>query len=123
MTAFVQRKDPVRLMRRRILIVLLLLLVAAAMRGVWGVYQKERESRALRQEAEAQLAEIEKRENALRADIATLKSDRGVERVLREEYEMAERGEGVIVIVESTEPPSEPEPTTFEKFRKSLKWW
>ena len=119
-----QRHDPIRLMRRRIVILVLLVLVFAAVRGVWSVYQKEQESRAMRNEAERQLGELETRESDLRADIARLASPRGVEETLREEYEFGKNGEGVIVIVGGEAPPPPPEPTVLERwFQKALRWW
>ncbi len=110
-------------MRRRIVILMLLALVFVGVRGVWGVYKKERESRMLRAETEMQLAELKIREADLRRDMAALKSERGIEEVLREEYELAKEGEGVIVIVDSTEPaPQEPEPTRIERLGSWFGW-
>lgn len=111
-------------MRRRLVILVLLLLVAGGVRGVWGVYKKEQDSRALRREAEAQVAQLKEREASLRRDMAALKSERGVEEVLRQDYELAKEGEEVIVIVENTPPdPPEPEPTTLQKFENLFRWW
>jgi len=124
MRTFEKREDPIRLMRRRLLIFVLLLLVFAAMRGVWGVYKKEQDSRALRIESETQLAELKSREGDLRQDIAALRSERGVEEVLREEYELAKEGEGVIVIVDPPSMPTpDPEPTRLQKFENLFRWW
>jgi cell division protein FtsB len=124
MAVNMQRNDPIRLMRRRLLILALLVLVLAALRGVWSVYTKEQDSRAMRTDAEQQLAELERREMDLRGDIARLSSERGVEEVLREEYEFGESGEGVIVIVGHKEPPPPPEPTRLQRwFDKTLHWW
>lgn len=123
MALFSQRHDPVRLLQRRIFLVILLLLVAVAVRGVWGVYQKEQESRQLRQEAELQLADLKAREASLRADISELKSDRGMEAVLRQEYELAREGEGLIVIVEPNTPSPEPESRTRQWLHKAFPWW
>ena len=122
MVAFIQRQDPIRLMKRRLIILGLLILLAIAVRGIWGVYQKEQESRALRQEAEAQLDNLKDRESGLRESISQLKSDRGMEEVLREEYELARDGEGVIVIVEPKAAPSEPQPSTFQRIRGWFSW-
>lgn len=122
MVVFEKREDPIRLMKRRLLVALLLILLAVAVRGLWGVYQKEQESRKLREEAEAQLQNLKKRESGLRESISQLKSDRGVEAVLREEYELARDGEGLIVIVEPNPPPSAPEPTPFQRFRSWFSW-
>lgn len=124
MRTFEKREDPIRLMRRRLVILVLLALVFVGVRGVWGVYQKEKDSRALRDEAESQLAGLKARESDLRRDMAALKSQRGIEEVLREEYELAKEGEGVIVIVESTTPPlPPPQPTSLQKFENLLRWW
>lgn len=124
MRTFEKREDPIRLMRRRLVMLVLLALVFVGIRGVWGVYQKEKDSRALRTEAESQLLELKAREADLRRDMAALKSERGVEEVLREEYELAKQGEGVIVIVEPpTTSPQMPEPTSLQKFENLLRWW
>ena len=118
-----QRSDPVRLLRRRLLIVVLLMLIAVTVRGVWGVYKKEKESRQLRHEAELQLEDLKSREASLRSDISELKSDRGREEVLREEYELAKEGEGVIVIVEPPASSPEPQSKTVEWFHRFFPWW
>ena len=93
--------------------------------GVWNAYQKERESMALRIEAEAQLKDYSDRQDQLNADIASLKTDRGVEGVLRKQYALAARGERVIVIVDpATATPIEPATTTsFERLMKHFWWW
>ena len=122
MVAFIQRQDPIRLMKRRLIIAGLLLFLAVAVRGIWGVYQKLQESRTFRHEAEAQLGNLKEREASLRADISKLKSDRGMEEVLREEYELARDGEGVIVIVEPQTAPSEPQLSAFQRFRSWFSW-
>lgn len=110
-------------MRRRLIILFLLLLVFIGIRGVWGVYIKERDSRALRLESEAQLSDLKVREADLRKDLAGLKSERGIEEVLREEYELAKEGEGVIVIVDPTEPPPKaPEPTRMQRIGHWFGW-
>jgi cell division protein FtsB len=109
-------------MWRRLLAVLLLALVAIALKGVWGVYQKEKDSRELKIEAEAKLDDLKKREYELRADIAALRSDRGIEAELREKYDLAEEGEGVVVIVDPPTPPAEPTPTPFQKFKSWFTW-
>ena len=122
MATFQQRRDPMRLMWRRVLAVVLLLILAIAVRGVWGVYKKSQESRELKIEAEATLNDLQTREKELRADIANLKSDRGVEAELRERYDLAKEGESVVVIVDPPAPPPEPKPTTFQKFKSWFSW-
>lgn len=111
-----------RLMWRRLIAVLLLVVIAIALRGVWGVYQKSQESRVLKIEAQAQLGDLQKREQELRTDISNLKSDRGVEAELRERYSLAKEGESVVVIVDPPAPPPEPTPTPFQRFKSMFSW-
>lgn len=122
MATFQQRNDPMRLMWRRVVALILLLFLAVAIRGVWGVYNKSQESRVLKIEAEATLQDLQTREKELRSDIANLKSDRGVEAVLRERYDLAKDGESVVVIVDPPAPPPEPKPTTFQRFKSWFAW-
>ncbi len=117
MATFQQRRDPLRLMWRRVSAVVLLILVIIAMRGVWKVYQKSNDSYVLKVEAEAKLAELQKRESELRSDIASLRSEKGIEAELRERYDLAAPGEGVVVIVEPPPPHKEPTQSRLQQFR------
>ncbi len=105
MKTFQKREDPIALMKRRLLIVGLVLLVGVLGRGVYGVIQKERESRLLRDDAQQELADLQAREADIRTSIAELASERGIEQALRSEYELAKEGEEVIVIVGAQEEP------------------
>ena len=109
-------------MWRRLGAVVLLVIVAVGVRGVWGVYLKERESRQIRAEAEAKLNDLKQREAELRTDISVLRTDRGVEEELRERYDLAKDNEGVVVIVEPPAAPPEPGPTTFQRFKSVFSW-
>ncbi|MEK7509567.1 MAG: septum formation initiator family protein [Patescibacteria group bacterium] len=122
MYRFEQRRDPMRLLWKRLGMVVLLVLVALGIRSVWGVYQKAQESRQLRIEAEARLDDLQQREAELRSDIAALKSDRGVEEELRERYDLAHEGEGVIVIVEPPAFVQESHPSAFQRFKGWFSW-
>jgi len=118
-----QRNDPVRLFGKRLVIVGLAVLAVVASWGVWGAYTKERESAALRTQAELRLADLQARQTQLKADILNLQTDRGMEEALREQYALAGKGERMIVIVEP--PKSEPVQATstmLERIKKAL-WW
>lgn len=113
-----------RLFGRRLVLLALLGLIVVAGLGAWSAYKKERESYALRQEAEMQLGDLSKRQTQLNADIANLETDRGKEQVLREQYALAARGEGLIVIVDT--PPVAPTRATsslVDWFKKTFTWW
>lgn len=109
-------------MWRRLFVLIFCALLVVVLRGVWGVYEKERESRALREEAEAELRDLRVREAELHADISSLSTERGMEEVLRERFEFGKENEGVVVIVEppSSEPP--PRQTNLERVRGWF-WW
>ncbi len=118
------RNNPVRLLGRRLILLALMASIIIVGAGVWGTYKKERESRALRQKAEIQLSDLSKRQTQLDADIASLETDRGKEQVLREQYALAARGEGLIVIVDT--PPVAPTRATsslIDWFKKTFTWW
>lgn len=118
------RNDPVRLFGRRLILLGLFVLIIVASTGAWGAYQKERESYALRQEAEMQLDDLSQRQAQLDTDIASLETNRGKEQVLREQYALAARGEGLIVIVDT--PPVAPTHATsslVDWFKRTFTWW
>ena len=121
MATFSQPRDPVRVLRRRLFLLVLLVILAIAVRGVWGIFLKQSESRALRDEAQAQLTDLQKREASLRADMQRLKTDRGIEETLRTQYNLAKPGEGLIVIVEPQSQAATPAPTNW--FQRTFKWW
>lgn len=68
--------------------------------GVWGVYQKERETRHNRSQIETQLAALKSRDAELREEIAYLQTDRGVEAELRRQFEVGREGEKLLLIVD-----------------------
>lgn len=115
-----QRNDPVRLLWRRLFTLVLMVIVFFGMWAVWDVLLKERESRTLRKQAEAQLKDLETRETGLTARISTLETERGQEAALRGAYQVGREGEGMITIVEqsasTTSAPSAPKKSRFL-------WW
>lgn len=115
-----QRVDPVRLLWRRVAIFALFLVLCTALWALWGVWGKEQESLALKQQAEGHLADMQARYDQLAADVASLKTDRGQEGVLRDNYDVGKPGEGLIVIVDE-----KPTPTSTETAPKAVAspWW
>ncbi len=114
------RHDHVRLLWQRLLIALLVVLSIFSTVAVWKVFWKEHESSALRKEAESRLSDLEVRHGKLAADIASLKTDFGKEKILRGEYDVGKEGERLIVIVE---PPAAPPQATSTPWYERLKWW
>lgn len=124
MSRFEQRRNPAQIFLRRLGLLALLFVVLAAVLGVWNVYQKERESATLRTQAETERADLILREKQLNGDIAKLKTDRGMEEALREQYALAEKGEGLIVIVDPPTPvPVQATSSVMGWFKKMFRWW
>ncbi len=104
----------------------LFILFVSAVFGVWGVYQKDRESMVLRAQAQAQLSDLSERQSQLNADISTLQTERGMEAALRQQYALAAQGEDMIIIVDATSatPVEEATSSAFVQWmRKTFPWW
>ncbi len=101
-----KRSDPVRLFARRLALLALLVIVMGACSALFDVYKKERDSRVLKNQAEAQLYNLNMQESHLTGEIARLETARGKEEVLRQNYEMAKEGENMIMIIEPIDKPS-----------------
>jgi cell division protein FtsB len=111
------RNDPVKIFWRRILLLALVLVVLFGLWAVVGVYMKERESSHLREQAEAQLKDLQTREVALNARIDSLETERGQEAALRDAYQVGKAGEGEITIVD------QPASTTLITPVETKTWW
>ena len=118
------RNDPVRLLGRRLLIVGLFVLVVAAGSGAWSAYHKEQESAQLRAQAQAQLADLSQRQGELNSDISKLETARGKEEVLRDQYALAAKGEGMIIIIDPTSTEIHATSTAFAAWlHNTFPWW
>ena len=101
----------------------LLGLIAVSVSGVWGVYNKERESAELRAQVERERADLIARQALLESDLNSLKTDRGIEEALREQYALAESGERLIVIVDPQGPASVEATSTVREWLRKFFWW
>ncbi len=112
MATFREKHDPIRVFWRRLGMVALLALVIMAASGVWNVYHKDRESRALRMQSELELAQLTQQQTQLNARINKLESPRGKEETLRQQYAVGKQGEGMIIIVDPEQSKESPATTT-----------
>lgn len=81
-------------------ILALLIVVILLARGTWGVYKKEKDSRIEMQRVQGELQVLKDRKENLAIGIDRLKTDTGVEEEIRNKFQVAKQGEGVIVIVD-----------------------
>lgn len=124
MARFRDRYDPLKLFFKRVGTLGLLIVVVLAGLGVWKIYTKERESRALRQEAEVERAHLEEQAALLEEKTAQLKTERGKEELLRDQYDVGREGEELIVIVEPPTPEvAVPEPSFLDKVKRFFFFW
>ena len=87
-----------------ILLSILVLFFAWGMIGFLGKMIDTRENRKI---IENKVSELEREKEKLNADIASLKTEEGIEESIREKFGLAKEGEGMIVIVEDQNPPTE----------------
>lgn len=124
MANFDKQHDPVRLFMRRIGTALLFIVVIALFAGDWSTYKKERGSRDLRTQAEVQYANLAEQEAQLDSQITKLKTARGKEEAMREQFEVGKSGEGLIVIVDQpVAEPTEATSTLRRIIHKFLPFW
>ncbi len=120
-----EKRNPVRIFVRRLTLLGLFLLVVLAMSGVWGIYRKDQESVVLKEQALSQLAVVSAQQDQLKASIADLQTARGKEAALRQQYNMGNSGEGMVVIVEPPKPtPVAATSSSFQAwFSNAFPWW
>ena len=124
MSSWKARDKSLRLFGRRVLLLGLFVLFVASSIGVWRAYEKMAESAELRRQAEGQLADLQQRADKLDHDIAGLETDRGMEEKLREQYALAAKGEGLIVIVDQDAPPPVHATSTLQNIIHHIfPWW
>jgi len=83
--------------------VFLFILLVAMGKGVWGLVQKNQMARDNYNEAENRLVELEKEKKQLMANVAILKTERGIETEIRKNFSVAKEGERVITIVDNNQ--------------------
>ncbi len=115
------RNDPTRLLWRRFALLALFIVVCFAAWSVWGAWQKEVDSAALKEQSQAALATLSTQQGALQENISELQTERGKEAVLRQQYAVGDQGENMIVIVDSSSTP--PPPTFLDKLKSAFSWW
>ncbi|KKT19467.1 MAG: hypothetical protein UW02_C0009G0020 [Candidatus Nomurabacteria bacterium GW2011_GWB1_43_7] len=107
----------------------LALLCVVTLVFAWSVlrfWNKMAETSRNRKMAEDKVAELRKQKEKLSADIDSLSTDEGKEKIFRENFGLAKEGEDVIIVVEDKNPP-EPQKTSFTSsffsFFKNLFDW
>jgi len=100
MQDFQQRKKVRKILSGRAAFLVLLIVTILLVRGVWGVFEKERESSLALIKARESLAAADSREQELSTNIERLKTPQGLEREIRDRFSVAKSGEEIILIVD-----------------------
>lgn len=107
------------------MLLMLFVTALALSSGVWNIARKARESAALKRQAQAQFADLSRREGQLTSDIEKLKTDRGKEEALRQQYALAAEGEKLIVIIdpEIETPVVATSTSVIQRIIDYFRWW
>lgn len=93
-------------------------------RGTWGIYMKERESRHNAAQVQEELQALKERRDSLLEETNELKTEQGVEKALREKFQVSKANEKVIVIVDEKEKEEVPqEKGVFGAFWSKMTGW
>ena len=84
---------------KSVLLVLLVLLIVA-IQATWGVFEKQRQARETADLVERELSDLQNRNATLSHNIERLETDRGMEDVIRDSYQVGKDGERTIVVVD-----------------------
>jgi len=82
----------------------MLVVIALLGRSTWGAYEKNQISATARRAAEADLAELEARKQAMEQSIKAFQSEGGIEKAIRQKFQVVKPGEEMIVVVPEKPP-------------------
>lgn len=100
MLEFQDKKRFRRILYSRITFILVVILCVFVGKATFSMYQSNNLTEEKRKIAESELMAVKARESSLRAQIISLKTERGVEEELREKFRVVKNGEGVIIVVD-----------------------
>ncbi len=88
--------------KRMIIIIVLLVAFVVLVKSLYTLYLRYVESTIDMERAQATLAVLDTREQKLKDDILDLETSRGKEQEIRNRFNVAKAGEGLVVIVDDT---------------------
>lgn len=106
MSRFFQKKNRSTLYSLPVLFGLILLIFFLG-RAVWNAYSESVETKKQVARVQAEFNEVSSRVSTLSKDVASLKTEDGVEKEIRKRFSVAKDGEQVVIIV--TDPPKDEE--------------
>ncbi len=89
----------------------------------FSIFRKERVAQAAAHESQAELINLQAREQSLEANVNELATERGQEATLRETFGVAKPGEGVIIVVQQKVATTTPKVSFWQKWFGWAKFW
>ncbi|MDQ5893143.1 MAG: hypothetical protein QG640_154 [Patescibacteria group bacterium] len=123
MLEFQKKKKLRKVLYSPIVLLLLAILFVLLLRGVWGVYQKDRLSSGNLEKERMELEKLTLREKNLAASLDYLKTDQGIESEIRTKFRVVKEGEEVAVIIDGQIEASTTPTTTPQSFWYRLFNW
>ncbi len=120
MLEFQDKKRFRRILYSRVVFALVLISGLFVGKATFDMYRSDNLTAEKRRIAEDELMAVKGRESLLRAQIISLKTERGVEEELREKFRVVKNGEGVIIVVDQEKKEST---TTKSGFTRFFKWF
>jgi len=102
MLEFRQKKRPLKFYYSNALIFFLFVIFVLVLKGVWNIYVKERLAIADKIDRVEDIASLKSRKLFLENELNRLKTENGVEREIREKFNVKKEGENVAVIIYAT---------------------
>lgn len=102
MIPFQDRKRIRKILYSKSSLLVLILLLLIAGNGAWNIHQKYKTATIERDIAHRALFDMEARTELLRASLAHLETERGIEEEVRQKYTVAKKGEEVVVVVDDS---------------------
>ncbi len=120
MLEFQDKKRFRRILYSRVVFALVLMSGLFVGKATFDMYRSDNLTAEKRRIAEDELMAVRGRESLLRAQIISLKTERGVEEELREKFRVVKNGEGVIIVVDQEKKEAT---TTKSGFANYFKWF
>lgn len=102
MYEFRQKKRLGRFLYSNMILAVLFIVLILIGKGVWNIYVKERSAMADRVDAERQIATLKERHTFLENEVNRLKTQNGIEREIREKFNVKKSEEEVAIIIDAT---------------------
>lgn len=120
---FQDRKKIRRILYSKAIALLLLVLIFLLSKSVFSLYKKNKLTRDSLRESKSELVSLQDRKGVLEREIEKLQTDRGVEAVIRDKFNVAKEGERLITIIEDEKTPTSTDNFSEKSFWDSMLFW